>query len=416
MLDFPASPTNGQLFTGVNGVVYQWNSASGLWLVYGTGPNSAIVGDTPPSNPTGGQFWFNSALGQTFVWYTDPNSSQWVPANPSTAATAGTTPGDFCVSGTSATNGIPLSPVVWSAGTVVSGNAGGWYNSSNGRWTPPAGRYLVYATMTAVAGGGASGIQIALRKNGTVLSTGQDVTAQANYGAQSSVFLNVDANGTDYFDVTVASLSYTATASQMIFGAIPIGTVVYTTPGPAWRQLGRVIPTAGQATVDFQNVPADINDLELRYDVLNQTTDVTLWCQFYDGSGALVSANYNWSVGVQNGNATANTAVTQYSVAAFGAGGGNQFPLTYPSAGNGPSNSATLGGVQGQLRINNIRDANRPKSATFQSNYLITGGAQTYHLQGGAWRNLQMALTGLRLLWGTGNFAAGGAVTLWGSP
>src|SRR5215475_484484 len=126
MLDFPASPTNGQLFTGANGVVYQWNSVGGLWLVYGVGTNSGIVGDTPPANPVAGQFWFNSALGQLFVWYTDPNSSQWVPASPSTAATAGTTPGDFFANTGFITVNVPAT--TWTPVTgvpVVTGNAGG---------------------------------------------------------------------------------------------------------------------------------------------------------------------------------------------------------------------------------------------------------------------------------------------------
>ena len=414
MLDFPASPTNGQLFTGANGVVYQWNSVGGLWLVYGVGTNSGIVGDTPPANPVAGQFWFNSALGQTFVWYTDPNSSQWVPASPNTAATAGTTPGDFCVYGTSAANGIPTSPVVWSTGTVVSGNAGGWYNSSNGRWTPPAGRYLVYATMTAAAGGGASGMQIALRKNGLVLTTGQDVSAQANYGAQSSVFLNVDANGTDYFDVTVASLSYTATASQMIFGAVPVGTVVYTTTGPAWRQLGRVIPTAGQSTVDFQNVPTDINDLELRFDVTPTTNAQDLALQFFDNTGTIdnTAAHYQWNVNVAlTGTAVGGSPVVNNSVATTI---GTCMILDYSVATRRVINTVA---ATGHVMINNIRDAARYKVARWQMEYTSDDGTQYMSSVGTGRRVINGAITGTRLSWSAGStFAAGGAVTLWGSP
>src|SRR5262252_1152946 len=166
MLDFPASPTNGQLFTGANGVVYQWNAVGGLWLVYGVGTNSGIVGDTPPSNPVAGQLWFNSALGQLFVWYTDPNSSQWVPANPSTAATAGTTPGDFFATATitswTATLTTPTTLV------VQSGNSGGWFVPATGRYTPPAGRYMIYGGFNAVSSSVAFQLQIQLRKNGTV--------------------------------------------------------------------------------------------------------------------------------------------------------------------------------------------------------------------------------------------------------
>jgi len=86
MLDFPASPTNGQLFTGSNGIIYQWNSAGGLWLNYGIGQNNAIIGTTPPANPVTGQLWWSPDLGQLFIYYTDPNTSQWVAAAPSATA------------------------------------------------------------------------------------------------------------------------------------------------------------------------------------------------------------------------------------------------------------------------------------------------------------------------------------------
>ena len=41
-------------------------------------PGGAIVSDTPPASPTPGMLWFDSVGGQTYVWYSDPNTSQWV--------------------------------------------------------------------------------------------------------------------------------------------------------------------------------------------------------------------------------------------------------------------------------------------------------------------------------------------------
>ena len=41
-------------------------------------PGGAIVSDTPPASPTPGMLWFDSVGGQTYVWYADPNTSQWV--------------------------------------------------------------------------------------------------------------------------------------------------------------------------------------------------------------------------------------------------------------------------------------------------------------------------------------------------
>jgi hypothetical protein len=48
----------------------------------GTGGGTAVtVSDTPPASPTSGQQWWDSVGGQLYLWYVDPNSSQWVVAN-----------------------------------------------------------------------------------------------------------------------------------------------------------------------------------------------------------------------------------------------------------------------------------------------------------------------------------------------
>ena len=39
---------------------------------------------TPPSNPVEGQLWWNSDDGRLYIYYTDVDSSQWVPATPET--------------------------------------------------------------------------------------------------------------------------------------------------------------------------------------------------------------------------------------------------------------------------------------------------------------------------------------------
>jgi hypothetical protein len=79
-IDFPASPTVGQIFAAGNGATYQWNGT--LWLPIGT--QAMYVGDTPPATPGPNQLWWNSTLGSMFIYYNDGNSTQWVPVNPST--------------------------------------------------------------------------------------------------------------------------------------------------------------------------------------------------------------------------------------------------------------------------------------------------------------------------------------------
>jgi hypothetical protein len=41
----------------------------------------AIVSDTAPASPQVGQLWFESDSGNTFIWYADADSSQWVQVN-----------------------------------------------------------------------------------------------------------------------------------------------------------------------------------------------------------------------------------------------------------------------------------------------------------------------------------------------
>ena len=59
-------------------------------------PGGAIVGATPPASPTPGMLWFDSVGGQTYVWYDDGNTQQWVVAvnavaslSPATTTTLG---------------------------------------------------------------------------------------------------------------------------------------------------------------------------------------------------------------------------------------------------------------------------------------------------------------------------------------
>ena len=54
-------------------------------VISGT-PGRATISDTAPASPAAGQMWFDSVGGQTYLWYPDPNTSQWVPATNSASA------------------------------------------------------------------------------------------------------------------------------------------------------------------------------------------------------------------------------------------------------------------------------------------------------------------------------------------
>jgi len=67
----PEAPTDGQIYG-------RKNSA---WTAVTAGGSSVTVGDTAPATPKSGDLWFDSVGGQTYLWYVDPNTSQWVSTN-----------------------------------------------------------------------------------------------------------------------------------------------------------------------------------------------------------------------------------------------------------------------------------------------------------------------------------------------
>jgi len=215
MLDFPASPTDGQQFNAPNGILYQWNAAGSVWLAMGGSTSSATISATPPSNPFVGQLWWSPDLGRLFIYYNDGNSSQWVPASPTAPLLQSV---DFFATGTPA---LGTTAQVFTLASSV-GNSGAWYNSANGRFTPPAGRYNLFAMIGGLSNAGAIGIIGQLRKNGTVIGPGSSGSSPAaNMWGIVPVTAQVDANGTDYFDFLV-SCNPAATGSEGYFGAFMV--------------------------------------------------------------------------------------------------------------------------------------------------------------------------------------------------
>ena len=145
-IDFPASPSVGQAFTAGNGVTYTWNGL--LWVASG--------------------------------------------------ASAG---GDVAAMGT----GVGLAANTFATlvnNTIITGNSGGWHNTSNGRYTPPAGRYHLSATLFGYSNAGSLTIQLKFRKNGTDIGNNPVTSAPAaNAWGECFADTTVDANGTDYFEV-----------------------------------------------------------------------------------------------------------------------------------------------------------------------------------------------------------------------
>ena len=72
-----AALANGALAVDTTNDIFYFRS-SGAWQEVSGGGASLTVSDTPPSSPDAGNLWFESDTGNTLVYYTDANTSQWV--------------------------------------------------------------------------------------------------------------------------------------------------------------------------------------------------------------------------------------------------------------------------------------------------------------------------------------------------
>jgi hypothetical protein len=75
-IDFPASPTNGQIYQG-----YYYDSSKAAWRSQGTSHGSVITSATTPTGATAGDMWFNTVDGTLFIYYNDGISTNWVEVN-----------------------------------------------------------------------------------------------------------------------------------------------------------------------------------------------------------------------------------------------------------------------------------------------------------------------------------------------
>lgn len=200
MIDFPNAPTDGQVFNAGNGVMYQWQATPGAWVTY---------------------------------------------------SASGGAGGDFTCSAYTTGFGSTIATVVFGAGQVISGNTGGWYNPANGRWTPPAGRYHVFAQVSAALSTGATLITLQLRKNGTAIYGSSQTPSTANWYGDPQVALNLDANGTDWFDIQASCNNGSNLNAWCSFGAFPIGRVLPVLPvsGDFYVTAPAAIGLATSATV-----------------------------------------------------------------------------------------------------------------------------------------------------------------------
>ena len=74
MIDFPTSPTVGQVVTSPNGLSWSWNGSAWLLVGVGLGGGGSSGGgctadSIPPPNPDVGDMWYDTTSGRTYIWY-----------------------------------------------------------------------------------------------------------------------------------------------------------------------------------------------------------------------------------------------------------------------------------------------------------------------------------------------------------
>lgn len=419
MIDFPASPTTGQLYIAPNGVTYQWNGT--LWLTNsagGTGQVQATGGNFVPSTGVDVVIAFGTiASGNAGNWlstvtgrYTPPagryflqctngvqapagGNGTWTLAPrkngvriPSTGAQGsgsqqfsvpltvgvyvdanGTDYFDFvanCAAAGMAAQGgqftaFPLSGMqgppgpsgpagdFWAynsanltpaanvvtvliANTVGTGNGSGAYNPTTGRYTPPAGRYFIFGTCVAAASGAAMQFTVYLRKNGVNIpgAVSWETPATSNYYSTAKIGVLVDANGTDYFDLTINPNAAGTTVTVLNLGAIPT-TGVGGPPGPA----GPLAIGTG-VVVDFAGSVAPIGWYLCDGALKNRTTDSALFAVIGTTYGA-GDGSTTFAVPDLRGRVTAGPDPTNLRLGSARPGGF-------------PANGAVLGAVGGE--------------------------------------------------------------------
>lgn len=184
-LDFPSSPTNGQVYGQ-----YVYDSTKGAWRVSADLLASAIPSPTAPTNPVSGDLWFNTNDGVMFMYFNDGNTSQWVEVKSNTASgsTVAARVDAIEAKPSGLVQVIPATVAVGS-GTATVGSSGNISFSSatnlslNGVFTSTHRNYKVFVTFTAFSANPTT-IEYRLRTNGV------DQAAGTNYAGGQRIAQN----------------------------------------------------------------------------------------------------------------------------------------------------------------------------------------------------------------------------------
>ena len=80
----PGTPNSGNLWFDTSNLqtfIYYQDGTSNQWvsaMPSGSGGPKVTISETAPSGPSSGDLWLDSEVLKTFIYYTDANSSQWI--------------------------------------------------------------------------------------------------------------------------------------------------------------------------------------------------------------------------------------------------------------------------------------------------------------------------------------------------
>jgi hypothetical protein len=210
--------------------------ASGVWTdVGGAAAATILVADSPPVSPISGNLWFNTTDLNTYVYYTDGDSSQWIAIgieDPTTAASV--LPGQTGNSGRYlTTNGTTTS---WSTFTGYAGSAG--YSGSTG-YTGSASTVAGYTGSVGTGYTGSAGTNGVIGYNGSTGYTGSASTAVGYSGSigytgsagASATLPSQTGNSGKYLTTDGSTASWAALSAIVFDGGAP--DTIYTT-GPVF--------------------------------------------------------------------------------------------------------------------------------------------------------------------------------------
>jgi hypothetical protein len=188
----PLAPAVGALWwDSVGGQLYIWYSDpnTSQWVIavnaasQGSGGATVAIGDAPPANPQVGALWWDSVHGQFYLFFNDGNSTQWVPTTNQMGGgylplTGGSLSGALNVVSQIEVDGVGASPIIGlpgGGGAVLrlnKGASGG--NAVINSYTNASTRWQLYLGNSAAESGGNAGsdFQIAsYADNGTNLAS-----------------------------------------------------------------------------------------------------------------------------------------------------------------------------------------------------------------------------------------------------